>query len=276
MNRIFRVYEAAFEGANGVLERKIPPYFSSGTELFYHKRQSSEVYAVNFLETSLCDDEREEEIVACVERAVKRSLQKYKICKKDLVLVIGVGNEGLTADALGAKTLEHLVVTEHLHEGKERLRGRGRLAGFGAGVSGVTGISSFKVIKALIKATSPSLIIAIDTLCCKDVNRLNRTIQISTAGLTPGAGVGNAQISLNNKTLGIPVLAIGVPLVIYMQDVIGKFLAKNNHIASTENSKNFSLSEFNGVLVTSKEIDIIVNKTARIIAKGINLAVHGH
>ena len=232
MSRDFCGFEEVFEGSKLIKSVFSMPSFSGITSLERHKKGDGEVCVINFSDRVLYDCNIEQEVVTTLTRSLKRMLNKYKVGKRDLVLVVGIGNEGLTADALGA------------------------------GVAGVTGLSSFKVIKSIVEEVKPSLIIAVDTLCCKEVTRLNRTIQVSNLGLTPGAGVGNAQVSLNNATLGIPVIAIGAPLVIYARDLVGEL--------------NLLKEDLNNVLVTSKEIDIIVKRLGLIIAKSINLAVHGH
>ncbi|MBO7156036.1 MAG: GPR endopeptidase [Clostridia bacterium] len=262
MSRDFCGFEEVFEGSKLIKSVFSMPSFSGSTSLVRHKKGDGEVCVINFSDRVLYDCNIEQEVVTTLTRSLKRMLNKYKVGKRDLVLVVGIGNEGLTADALGASSLEHLEVTEHFYNGVRCKRGYGRLAGFPAGVAGVTGLSSFKVIKSIVEEVKPSLIIAVDTLCCKEVARLNRTIQLSNLGLTPGAGVGNAQVSLNNATLGIPVIAIGAPLVIYARDLVGEL--------------NLLKEDLNNVLVTSKEIDIIVKRLGLIIAKSINLAVHGH
>ncbi|MCL2851190.1 MAG: GPR endopeptidase [Firmicutes bacterium] len=119
------------------------------------------------------------------------------------LLVVGLGNSRFVADSLGPKTCE-------------MLNGDKYLATFAAGVAGVTGIESVIAIKAISKATSPSHVLVIDSLCCHEKERLGNNFQISNAGISPGSGVGRDNKKINQSFLGVPVIALGVPLVIYL------------------------------------------------------------
>ncbi|MDR3185647.1 MAG: GPR endopeptidase [Christensenellaceae bacterium] len=195
--------------------------------------------------------------------------KRFKVKKSDHVMVIGIGNDGLTSDALGVRSLMDLEITEHLHK-KGINRKNGRLSGFSSGVSGVTGLSSFEIIRAVTSDLKPSLLILVDTLATKKILRLQKTIQVSDIGLTPGSGVNNNQTRLSKDTLGIQTITIGVPLVIYVKHILMDYIG-NEHL---ENER--IASELDSLVVTLKEIDIAVNDFSRVIALAINHAVHGN
>jgi spore protease len=239
--------------------------------ILYEKLTGSdgEHYVVEIPKTPSFDRELRECAGQVLSQIFKELLKKYRINKDDNVLVVGIGNEGMTADALGAKTLRFLEITEHFYKEGIMERGKGRLSCIAGFVPGVTGITSFDVIKGVAEQVEPSVIIAVDTLATRYADRLARVIQISDSGITPGSGVGNARRSLDALSLGVPVIAVGVPFVIY---------AKNIAIAEAERSaENEKASEekFNDLVLTPKDVDLSVDAYARIIAAGINQAVHG-
>lgn len=174
----------------------------------------------------------------------------------DCVFLAGLGNPDITPDAVGSLAASHLLVTRHLKQQDP--------AGFSAfrctalcrpGVLGTAGIESARQIRALCREIRPELLIAIDALAGADLQMLCRSVQICNTGIAPGSGVGNCREALNAETLGIPVLAIGVPTVLDAS----------------------SLSEdpaLRGMFVTPRSIDRLVRDCARLIAYGVNLALH--
>ena len=123
----------------------------------------------------------------------------------------------------------------------------------------------------MVEKLEPKVIICIDTLASKNIERLGGVIQIKDSGLTPGAGVGNAKISLEQSTLGVPVIGVGVPLIIYARNLLLNYLA-----GSSSNLSFDTLSEVTGdLVVTAKEIDLYIDCFSKIISKAINKAVHG-
>lgn len=213
------------------------------------------------------DSDYKSAIAESVGRELKRLLKKEGVTKKGLVLTVGVGNEGMTADALGGRTLKYLDITEHLNAAGVKSRGRGRLAGIAPGVGGVTGIDSFDVVKGVADRLKPAAVIAVDTLSARSAARLKSVVQLSTDGLVPGSGVGNAKRALSHETLGAPVIAVGVPLVIEALDI-------RTEGDPSPVSKQVMRS-LNGLIVTVKEIDLAVEDFAEVIGRGINCAVHG-
>ena len=133
------------------------------------------------------------------------------------MLVVGLGNSSITPDALGPQVAQHILVTRHLTEELARSLGMGFLRKTAAlipGVLGQTGVESGELTAALVNFIQPSAVIVVDALAAQDYGRLGRTIQISDSGIAPGSGVQNSRKELSRRTLGIPVLSIGVPTVI--------------------------------------------------------------
>lgn len=236
--------------------------------LYLSKRPPSDVYAVESKGDVLFDGEHQDSLINLLAMALKRVLCSLKVKKKDLVLVVGVGNEGLTADSLGARTLTHLRVSTI----KTRRAGEGVLCALSPSVSGVTGIESFNVVKAVADFMSPKVIVCVDTLATISPDRLAKIIQLKGGGITPGAGVGNAKNELSNLTLGVPVVAIGVPLVIYAKNILLNYLEKTKSTKPDHLKLNQTVGN---MVVTAKEVDLYVEIYAKIIAQAINLAVHG-
>ena len=213
-----------------------------------------------------------------VARVLRALFRKHGVTKRDLVMAVGVGNEGMTADALGAKTLKYLDITEHLYAARLKPRGKGRLSGVASGVSGVTGLESYEIVRGVTDRVSPKLVIAVDTLAARQASRLKRVVQISDRGLVPGSGVSNARAPLNEESLGVPVVAIGVPLVIYARNILLEYAGGyrlSDLAGGKDNAYNRSARELEDLVVTLKEIDVAVEDFAEALGRGINAAVHG-
>lgn len=147
-------------------------------------------------------------------KTLKKMLEELKIEKQAKVLIIGLGNESSTPDALGPKTIDHVLVTRHLFLLGEVENGYRNVASFKPSVTGITGIETKDLIESIKDKISPDLLIVIDALASSSIERLNKTIQITTAGISPGSGVGNNRLEISKDTLKIPVIAIGVPTVV--------------------------------------------------------------
>ncbi|SDI34560.1 GPR endopeptidase [Natribacillus halophilus] len=143
-------------------------------------------------------------------------LQASGVDENSSGLVIGLGNRDVTPDALGPKAVEQLVVTRHLFElGRiQNEDGYRDISAISPGVMGVTGIETSEILHGIVEKTNPDFVIAIDALAARSIERVNATIQISDTGIHPGSGVQNARKQLNEKELGVPVIAIGIPTVV--------------------------------------------------------------
>ncbi len=145
---------------------------------------------------------------------LKRVLKELNIKEEDKVLVVGLGNAFSTPDALGPKTIDQVLVTRHLFLLGEVEDGYRNVASFKPSVTGSTGIETKDLIEGIVEKTKPDLLIVIDALASSSIERLNKTIQITTAGISPGSGIGNNRIEISKDTLKIPVIAIGIPTVV--------------------------------------------------------------
>lgn len=162
----------------------------------------------------ITDKNNFKEVEEIAVKTLKKMLEELKIEKQAKVLIIGLGNESSTPDALGSKTIDHVLVTRHLFLLGEVENGYRNVASFKPSVTGITGIETKDLIESIKDKISPDLLIVIDALASSSIERLNKTIQITTAGISPGSGVGNNRLEISKDTLKIPVIAIGVPTVV--------------------------------------------------------------
>ena len=189
--------------------------------------------------------------VAALSELVRRCIHG----SPERVLVAALGNPDITPDALGNLSAANILVTRHLkHSDPETFKGFCSLALCRPGVLGTSGMESAAIIATLCRELSPELVLVIDALAGADADRLCRTIQISDAGLAPGSGVGNSREALNRDSLGVPVVALGMPTVI--------------------DAANLGSSNLSGLFVTPRDIDSRVRQSGRIIGYGVDLALH--
>lgn len=162
------------------------------------------------------DYNNRQKVIRVFKDELKKLLLSSNIKENDSVLVIGLGNEKSTPDALGPNTIDNILVTKHLFslEGNNVEEGFRCVSAFNPGVMGVTGIETSEVIKSLIKSVNPDFVIAVDALAASAISRVNRTIQMTDSGIHPGSGVGNSRKEISSDTLNIPVIAIGIPTVV--------------------------------------------------------------
>ncbi|MBR4866537.1 MAG: GPR endopeptidase [Clostridia bacterium] len=180
------------------------------------------------------------------------------IPKEGSCLIAGLGNASITADAIGPRVLHHLLITRHLMDALPDSFPHLRcVAALAPGVLGTTGIESGDMIRAIVKEISPDFIVCIDALAAADPSRLLTTIQLCDTGLVPGSGIGNTRASLTPDALGIPVIAMGVPTVIYADTIL-----KNPQNPQHE------------LIVTPKEIDQAISDLSKLMGYGLNLALH--
>ncbi len=182
-----------------------------------------------------------------------------------LVLAVGLGNRAITPDALGPKVHEHTLVTRHLVERvPEHFGGMRPVASLAAEVLGSTGVESGEVVQAVCEKIAPACVIAVDALASRSLERLCRTVQLSDTGIQPGSGVGNHRFSLTRETLGVPVIAVGVPTVVDCGTLAADLTGAEEPPA---------LGAGGELLVTPKDIDSQVSDLARVVALGLNLAL---
>ena len=183
------------------------------------------------------------------------------------VLVVGLGNREITPDALGPRVADNMMITRHVIRefGKYALGAEhsNLISSIVPGVMAQTGMESLEIIRGVIRETEPDCIVAVDALAARSVKRLNRTIQITNTGINPGSGVGNHRHGLNRESVGIPVIAIGVPTVVDAATIV------NDAISGYYEEVDCTLNSF---FVTPKDIDESIKRLSFTISEGLNLA----
>lgn len=221
----------------------------------------------------------------------------HKLDKSNKTLVVGLGNWNVTPDALGPKVVNKILVTRHFFEAYKKTEDEtmANVSAISPGVMGLTGIETGEIIKGIVEKTKPDLVIAVDALASRKMERVSSTIQISDTGISPGSGVGNKRKGLNKEYLGIPVIAIGVPTVVdaatMVNDTIDMIVSEmkkqakvgSNFYSMLEEMKSEDkyqlirevLNPYMGnVMVTPKEVDDLINDLSQVIANGLNISLH--
>lgn len=229
------------------------------------------------------------EISKILRELIKNEKEEYN------VLVIGLGNRLVTPDALGPDVADHLVITRHIIKeyGKYAMGGEkvNMVSSIVPGVMGQTGMETLEIVKGVVEETKPDFAIAVDALAARNSKRLNRTIQIADTGINPGSGVGNHRSGLTEETLGIPVIAIGVPTVVDAATIVndtmenllqaletsemlkgvGVVLQGYNATEKYELIKELISPHLNGMFVTPKDIDETIKRISFTISEALNI-----
>lgn len=213
------------------------------------------------------------------------------------ILIVGLGNWNVTPDSLGPKVVSSVMVTRHLlqYVPEQVDEGVRPVCAVAPGVLGITGIETGEIVRGIVDRVRPDLIIAIDALASRKMERVSTTIQIADTGIAPGSGVGNKRMELSRQTLGVPVIAIGVPMVVdaatmandtidLVLDSMIKQAPQDSQFYRTlkdmDREEKYSLireilSPYIGnLIVTPKEIDELVDRVSKVIANGLNIALH--
>ncbi|MBE5776386.1 MAG: GPR endopeptidase [Clostridiales bacterium] len=201
------------------------------------------------------------------------------------VLAVGLGNRHITADALGSWVIEKLLVTRQLqlqleHDANLPFRS---VCAIAPGVLGITGIETAEMVRGIVDRVRPSAVIAIDALAAREAKRICSTVQITDTGISPGSGVGNHRMGLSRETLGVPVIAVGVPMVVYASGIIrdalsllveeaqaGEYDAERAVEGMVERVTKDALGE---LVVTPREVDLLLGRVASVLALGLNMAL---
>lgn len=215
----------------------------------------------------------------------------FEINDDTTVLIVGLGNESITPDSIGPKVISKLMITRHIKRyipqyADERLRS---VCAIAPGVLGTTGVETLELIGGAAEKLKPDLIIAVDALAARSVKRICNTFQLTDTGINPGAGVGNKRMSINKETLGVPVISIGVPTVVdavtiandsiemaadgcknAMSEIVHRYSEEERRKMISENLTD----KAENLVVTPSDIDAVTEKVSKIIANGINLALH--
>ncbi|HBM79763.1 MAG: GPR endopeptidase [Clostridiales bacterium] len=240
----------------------------------------------------------DQELLDDTSRYMARVLEPLiKLDKDKTAMVVGLGNWNVTPDALGPKVVSRLMITRHLkqmmsHDIDDGIR---PVCALSPGVLGITGIETSEIIQGVVNKIKPDIVLVVDSLASRKLSRVSTTIQIGNTGISPGSGVGNKRMGLTQSILGVPVIAIGVPTVVdaatMANDTID--LVIDDLIRQTEKGKEFynMLKSLNkdekfqliqevlspyaeNLMVTPKDVDSIIDNISKIIANGINIALH--
>ena len=237
----------------------------------------------------------DEEICNRTEEILSRELIRLIKPKKNKnILVVGLGNWNITPDALGPKVAGAVCVTRHLFEHKEINGDVCSVSAVSPGVLGITGIETGEIVKGIVRHTKPDIIIAIDALAARSIERVSTTIQLSDTGIVPGSGVGNHRNGITYETMGVPVIALGVPTVVDAATVANdsiEMLTRSVQSVAGEDSQLYKafkaldsegrynlikevLSPYSGnLIVTPKDVDEIIDNISAVVADGINSAI---
>ena len=222
---------------------------------------------------------------------LKKILEKH-VDKKDEILVLGLGNIYVTPDSLGPKVINEIDVTRHLFKYLPQYvdENTRNVCAIAPGVLGTTGIETLEILKGVVDNVKPKLVIVIDSLASRSIERISTTIQISDTGIVPGAGVGNTRAEISQNTIGVPVIAIGIPTVVetavLVNDCLDIFIDKlqdeaksNDYLNNLKQEDNYEQikdalipSDYN-MIVTPKEIDDLIENMKDVVARGINFAM---
>lgn len=226
-----------------------------------------------------------------VSKELKNIIDKH-IEKNDEILVVGLGNIYVTPDSLGPKVINEIDVTRHIIKYLPQYidKDTRMVSAISPGVLGTTGIETVEILKGIVNNINPKLIIVIDALASRSIERIVSTVQISDTGIVPGAGVGNKRSEISKKTLGVPVIAIGIPTVVetavLVNDCLDIFISKlqenaqsnifMNELKQKDNYSDIKESLIPGdynLIVTPKEIDDLIENMSKVVSEGINLSM---
>ncbi len=216
------------------------------------------------------DEDYHREIAEELSRQIKRLIKGMERSKQQSLLVVGLGNKDVTPDALGPLVADNLWINRHLK--KEGFL----ISAIVPGVMAQTGMETAEIVRGIVKETKPTVVIAVDALAARSTKRLNTTIQIADTGIHPGSGVGNHRHGLTKESLGVPVLAIGVPTVVDAATIAGD--AMEQLLVTMEESEKRKLiyslldERLKNLFVTPKDVDETVKRISYTISEAINLA----
>lgn len=218
-------------------------------------------------------EDKENQIIKTFSKELKSIIDKH-IKPNEEILIVGLGNSFSTPDSLGAKVVQNIEITRHIKIYLPNAidRNTRSVSAITPGVLGTTGIETVEIVRGIVDNIKPKLVIAIDSLCSKNIDRINKSIQISDTGIVPGGGVGNRQAELSKDTLGVPVIGVGIPTVLDAATIVIDTLnACDVNISENEIVDKMKLNNFN-FIVTPKEIDELIENMTAIVSEGINMS----
>ena len=219
-------------------------------------------------------EEKQKKIIDTFSKELSKIIDKH-VKKDEEILIVGLGNLHSTPDSLGSKVVDNIEITRHIKIYLPNAidKNTRSVSAINPGVLGTTGIETVEIVKGIVQNIKPKLIIAIDSLCSKNIERINKSIQISDTGIIPGGGVGNSRAELSKETLNIPVIAVGIPTVLDAATIVVDTLnVCDVEISENEIVEKMKLNNFN-FIVTPKEIDELIENMSDIVSEGINLAL---
>ena len=227
------------------------------------------------------DEDYHREISKCLAEELLKLLPEEE--EEQNILVVGLGNREVTADALGPQTVDNLYITRHIvrEYGKAAYSCNRMplLSALEPGVMAKTGMETAEIVKGVVSETKPDILIVVDALAARSTKRLNRTIQITNTGIQPGSGVGNHRNALTKESLGVPVIAIGIPTVVdsatIVMDAMEKLLEGEENVDAVKymSSQQPPFPELNNMYMTGKDIDAVIKRISFTVSEGINIAM---
>ena len=227
------------------------------------------------------DEDYHREISKCLAEELLKLLPEEE--EEQNILVVGLGNREVTADALGPQTVDNLYITRHIvrEYGKAAYSCNRMplLSALEPGVMAKTGMETAEIVKGVVSETKPDILIVVDALAARSTKRLNRTIQITNTGIQPGSGVGNHRNALTKESLGVPVIAIGIPTVVdsatIVMDAMEKLLEGEENVDAVKfmSRQQPPFPELNNMYMTGKDIDAVIKRISFTISEGINIAM---
>lgn len=246
---------------------------------------------IDIKKLKVATDEEIEDYGNVLSNELKKLIDKHST-KQDEILVVGLGNIYVTPDSLGPKVINEIDVTRHILKYMPEVLDKETrpVSAISPGVLGTTGMETLEIVTGIAEKVKPKLIIVIDALASRSIDRISSSIQLADTGIVPGAGVGNTRKELSENTLNIPVIALGIPTVVesavLVNDCLNLFITKlqedaksNDYLNNLKEQDNYEEikealipSDYN-MIVTPKEIDELIENMKDVVARGINFAV---
>ena len=239
----------------------------------------------------LADEERLSKIAETVADELRKIVGEH-VNETEDILVVGLGNLYVTPDALGPKVVPEIEVTRHILEYMPSIMPEDTrpVSAISPGVLGVTGIETMEILKGVVQNVKPKLLIVIDALATRSIDRISSSIQIADTGIVPGAGVENTRKEISKKTLGIPVIAIGIPTVVDLATITNECIdifieslqekaMSNDYLNKLKENDNYEeikealVPKDYNMIVTPKEIDKLIENMSKIVSSAINMAM---
>lgn len=230
------------------------------------------------------DKDKLENLATVVAEEIAGFLRGFNLGDDAVAMVIGLGNWNATPDALGPKVVEKVLVTRHLFQTSppEKRGGLRPVCAFSPGVLGITGVETGEIVAGIVQKIRPSFLLVIDALASRNTERLGAAVQLADTGIHPGSGIGNQRMGITPQSLGLPVIALGVPTVVDASTIISDALdqlGRTGNFPPPPGMKREVVSRvlrpfLRNLIVTPKEIDVLIQDISRVIAGAVNIALH--